>query len=339
VDDVRQIFVAPNHHVLDHLRIEESFFVGGSDDLRIDFEMLSNRDDASHARQHQRPHLVSGMTETLGVPHPLEEDQRMGFEIAGSLFALAAHIVDTTEFLALPRIEERHEYVCVDLGSVGGDHDQRIHLRRVEEIRIVVREQVVHRGAYPLLHRFGEDVFGDPSPQHRSQHFGVVVDLRTGKIPIAAGEIIAVARLVEVDGRGEIVLEQLDIAEDRLRGAGEVEVFLDVSLAHLGGETCAVGVAVLFQLGNQPNQALQLFLPDGHGTSFLTLSALNLAPMLGHFASKREKNQKNLTYYILTSPEKAKSYTPVVKYPRNSAFSSLFGGDRNGIKQQAVNSG
>ena len=308
MNDVRQILVALDHHVSDLLRIKNTLFVRGFDDLGVWFEMFPERDHALHPRQHQRSHPVPGVAEPFGVPHPLEEDQRVRFEVARRRLALAARVLDAADFVTLPCVEERHEDRRIDPRPVRRNDDQRIHLRRVEEIRVVVREQVVHRRTYPLPHRRREDMLGDPRPQDRRQHFGVIVDLWTGEVPVAPREVIAVARLVEADRGGEFVLEQLDVAEDRLGGAGEVEVFLNVGFAHLLGERGAVGVAVFLELGDQPDQALQLFLSDGHEASFLcvfTLFALNLTPMLGHFASKRKENSKKsqflYTYYILTA--------------------------------------
>ena len=262
--DVRQILVTFDRHAVNHLRIEESFFVRGRNNLRIGFEALTERNHTPHARQHQSSHPVPHMAESLGVPHPIEENQRMRFEVARRLLSLAARIVDPAEFVRLPRVEERHENRRIDPASVGRHDDQRIHLRGIEEARIVVREQIIHRGANPFAHRFGEDVLGNPRAQYCRQHFRVIVDLRTGEIPIAAREAVAVVRPIEAERSPEFFLEQPDVPRNRLRGAGEVEVLLDVSTAHLVSEIDAVGVAVLLELGNQPDQALQLFFAEGH---------------------------------------------------------------------------
>ena len=162
MDDVRQILVAFDDDALDLLRIEDPLFVRGLDDLGISFKMFAERDHALHARQHQRPYSVPGVAEAFGVPHALEEDQRVRFEVARCRFAFAARVFDPAEFVGLPGVEERHEDSRIDPRPVRRDDDQRIHLRRVEEIRVVVREQVVHRRAYPLTHRRREDMLGDP---------------------------------------------------------------------------------------------------------------------------------------------------------------------------------
>ena len=118
-------------------------------------------------------------------------------------------------------------------------------------------------------------------------------------------EIVAVAGFVKVDRSAEIIFERLDIAEDGLRCAGKVQVLVQICLTHLFGELGAVRIAILFQLGDQPDQALQLFLSDGPEASFLcvfTLFALNLTPMLGHFASKRKENSKKIALSIYLLP-------------------------------------
>ena len=48
VDDIRQVFVALDNNIADHLRVEDAFFVRGLDYFRTRLEVFAGRNDAFH---------------------------------------------------------------------------------------------------------------------------------------------------------------------------------------------------------------------------------------------------------------------------------------------------
>lgn len=294
LDDVRQVFVAFDDDPAHDFRVEDPFLIGSPDDLGIGLEKSAQLHHARHPGEYQSSRAPAGVTEPLGIPHPFEEDQRVGLEVAHRRFPFAARVFDPTQFVLLPRPEERDEYFGGDLCPVGGDDHQRVHLRRIQKRRIVAGQQIIHRITDLLAQWFRKDMFGDASPKHRRQHLRFVADLRTGKIPVVIGKIVAVAGLVEADRRPEIAFERLDVTEDRLAGAGEVEIFFQIGFAHLRRHGSAIRIAVLLEPGNQPDQSLQLFFPHRHRKSPRTFfrSPPNIIPESGHFVSKEEKIPK-----------------------------------------------
>ena len=85
-----------------------------------------------------------------------------------------------------------------------------------------------------------------------------------GEIPGDVSKIVAVAAFIKFDWRIEIIFQNLDIPENRFGGTGDVEIFFNINPAHLPGERGAVGIAVRFELIDQPDDPEHLFFSDRH---------------------------------------------------------------------------
>ena len=95
-----------------------------------------------------------------------------------------------------------------------------------------------------------------PCSDNSRKHFCIIVNLRAGEIPTVVCEVIAVADFIEFNRSIKVVFQGLNITEYGLGCAGNIEVFVKVSLPHRRRKGRTIRVAVLFQLGNQPNQSL-----------------------------------------------------------------------------------
>ena len=204
------------------------------------------------------------MAESLCIPDTIEEDQGVRLKVAFSRFSLAVPVGDMADLMVLPCVEQGHEHLRIYLRPVGRDHHQGIHLRGVQKIRVVVRQQVIDRISDLLLHRLREDVLGNPRSEHCRQHARVIEYLRTAESPFVVGEVVAVPRGIEIDGGIEIPFQHLDVTRDCLDRAGEVEILFNVCFPHVRGKTGTIGIAVLLELCHKTNQSHQLFLVCRH---------------------------------------------------------------------------
>ena len=90
-------------------------------------------------------------------------------------------------------------------------------------------------------------------------------------------KVISVSNPVKPYGGIKIVLESLNITEDRFRSAGDIEIFIKICFPHLFRKPRAVRITVLFQLCDQPNQPNQLFLAQRHSSAHpLMLSSFRI---------------------------------------------------------------
>ena len=196
--------------------------------------------------------------ESLAVPGVVVEYQRVRFKDPFGEGPPVLGISDFDGAMGLPRFENLHENLPVQLDVQAGEDGPARQIGGVEKIRIVILQQIIDRIANAVFQRGGKNIFGYPGADDRGEHLVLIQQRGGDEIPVMTFQIVAVPCPVEGEGTLKFKLQRFHVPQDGFSRAVDFQLFLHGDAAELPDQGFRVRIAVLLEHCRDPGKAMQL---------------------------------------------------------------------------------